>query len=83
MKQTDIALLVVIVSISLFVSYFIGNTLFANDESRSAEVKVAEEISSEFPQPSPEIFNSSALNLTETIKIGNTKSDVPFTTGEN
>ncbi len=83
MKQSDIAMLVLIVSISLLVSYFLGNSLFGGEEARSTQVPVAEGISVDFPQPDPTIFNTNAINLTEKITIGDTNSDTPFTSGSN
>lgn len=82
MKQTDIAMLVLVVSLSLVVSYFLGNALFAGDENRSAEVEVIQEISAEFPEVDKSIFNKNSLNLTERIEIGDSESDAPFTSGQ-
>jgi hypothetical protein len=82
MKQSDIAMLVLIVSISLLVSYFVGNSLFAGDSNRVAEVPTAQSISADFPQPSPDVFNEKAVNLTETITVTDNNSDKPFTSGD-
>jgi len=81
MKQQDIAMLVLIVSISLTISYFVGNAIFGGESNRSAEVENITPISSEFPQPDEDIFNEDAINLVETITIGETSSSNPFTSG--
>lgn len=78
MKSQDIAVLILVVSISLVVSYFAGTALFASDEDRSAEVVRVIEIDEEFPQPSENIFNEDAINLVETITIGDSESEKPF-----
>ncbi len=83
MKQSDIAMLVLIVSFSLIGSYFIGNAVFVKDDTRSVKVKVTQPISVEFPAPDEKIFNSQAVNLTEKITIGGSKSETPFTSNSN
>jgi hypothetical protein len=80
MKHSDVAMIILITSISLLVSYFVGNAIFGGEESRSTQVETVETISAEFPQPSEKIFNKDAINLTETINIGDTKAKSPFTT---
>ena len=82
MKQQDVAMLILIVSLALIISYFVGNALFANSESRTAEVERVQVISSEFPQPDPTIFNKEAINLTETINIGGPGTGNPFSDDE-
>ena len=78
MKQNEIALIIFIVVISLFFSYFIGNTIFKPAEGRSAEVEIVNLIDTEFPIPDKQVFNAKAINPTETIKIGNSNTDNPF-----
>lgn len=83
MKQADIAMLILIASLSLLISFFVGNTIFGGEDSRSAEVRVVESISVDFPQPDPKIFNEDAINLTEKITIGDTTSATPFSDENN
>ncbi len=78
MKQADMAMLILIVSISLLVSYFVGNSVFGGESTRSTEVEVVQSISVEFDQPDKSIFNKSAVNLTETINIGPNNTTSPF-----
>lgn len=81
MKQTDLAMLILIISFSLVASYFIGNAVFVNEDARSTSVPVAEPISTTFPAPDAEIFNNESINLTEQITIGDSNSETPFTNG--
>lgn len=81
MKQADLAMLILIVSFSLVTSYFIGNALFGGETNRSTEVEKVEPISADFPQPDATVFNEDAINLTETINIGESSSASPFTSG--
>ncbi len=82
MKQTDIAMLVLIVSITLVVSYFLGNAVLGGDSNRSTEVEKVVEISGEFPPIPEEVFNDEAINLTRQIDIGGNSSTDPFEQGE-
>ena len=78
MKQQDVAMLILIVSIALVLSYFVGNALFGGTENRTAEVERVQVIEPDFPQPDPAIINENAINLTETINIGGSTSTDPF-----
>lgn len=78
MKQSDIALIIVIVVISLTASYFLGNAIFNGPEKRTAEVEVVQRINNVFPPLDTTIFNKDkAVNLTENIKIGDDNPDNP------
>ena len=74
-------MLILIISFSLVVSYFIGNAVFVSEETRSTSVPVAEPVSTSFPTPDSGVFNSEAINLTEKITIGDSNSETPFTDG--
>jgi len=78
MKQTDIAMIILIAAISLVASYFIGNAVINSPDSRSTEVEIATPISAEFPEPSKKIFNDNSINPTEKIEIGEANKDKPF-----
>jgi len=82
-KQNDIAVIILVVSISLVASYFIGNAVINTDANRSTEVEQVAPISPEFAQPDTSIFNDSAVNPTELIKIGSGGSDTPFLPDNN
>jgi len=77
-KQSDIAVIILVASLSLVASYFIGNAVINTESNRSTEVEVVTPISSEFPQPSTDIFNDDAINPTEIIRIGEDPSERPF-----
>lgn len=77
-RQNDIAVIILVVSISLIASYFIGDALINTDANRSTEVEQVTPITSEFPQPDTGIFNDSAVNPTELIEIGSGGSETPF-----
>lgn len=77
-KQSDIAVIILVTSIALVASYFVGNAIINTDANRSTEVEVATPISADFPQISADIFNDDAVNPTELIRIGDDNSDQPF-----
>lgn len=77
-RQNDIAVIILVVSISLIASYFIGDVLINTDANRSTEVEQVNPITAEFPQPDTDIFNDSAVNPTELIEIGSGGTDTPF-----
>ena len=70
MKQNDTAMLILIVSLSLMFSYFVGNALFGGNKARNAEVEMVQAITGEFPEIDTTIFNDDARNLTREIDIG-------------
>ncbi len=81
MKQQDIAMIILVVSISLMLSFFVGNALLGGESNRSTEVAVVEFISDEFPEPDSSIFNQRAVNPTQTIRVGGSNTGNPFSTG--
>jgi hypothetical protein len=82
-KQSDMAMLVLVISVSLVVSFFVGDALINTPQNRSSEVEVVTPISSEFPAPSIDIFNEDAINPTEVIEIGNSNQEQPFGNSQN
>jgi hypothetical protein len=78
MKKSDIALLVLIVSVSLVVSYFVGKTVIGTPEQKPTKVEVVQPISASFVAPSSQIFNDQAINPTQNITIGNSNTQSPF-----
>jgi len=78
MKKNDIALIVLIVSISLVVSYFVVKSILGNPKSQQTTAEVVEPITPDLVQPSNKIFNRDAINPTVVIQIGNPSNQQPF-----
>lgn len=78
MRKNDIAIIVLIVSISLVGSYFLAKAIFGEPQSQTAKAEVVEPISAELQQPSNKIFNKDAINPTVDIEIGNSANQQPF-----
>lgn len=78
MKKNDIALIVLIVSVSLVVTYFIAKAVVGEPQNQSAQAEVVEPISAELVQPQSKIFNKDAINPTVDIEIGDSSNQQPF-----
>jgi len=78
MKKNDIALIVLIVSISLVISYFVAKALIGNPQSKQVTAEVVEPIKPDLVDPSSKIFNRDAINPTIVIQIGNPSNQQPF-----
>ena len=69
MKKADIAMIVLIASVSVLLSFFITKSVFGDVYSGSAKVKTIDKINSSIVEPSKEIFNENAINPTIPINI--------------
>lgn len=78
MKKNDIALIILIVSISLVVSFFIGKAVIGDPKNSPVKVEVVTPISADFKAPDPRIFNDKSLDPTQSITIGSGNKEQPF-----
>ncbi len=78
MKKNDIAVLILIASISLVISFFLVKALFGEPKNDQTKVEVAESVSATVVEPSPLIFNKGAINPTVVIQIGSPSNQPPF-----
>ena len=70
MKRSEMALIILVVAVSLFSSYFLLNALLGKPDESSMEVKTIEPLASEAVKPNKNVFNSEAINPTVEIIIG-------------
>lgn len=70
MKRTDIAMIVLIASMSVIVAFFATNSLFGDTSSEKQTVKTVEPITAEVTRPDPTIFNENALNPAVEVQVG-------------
>ena len=77
MKQKDIALIIVVVFVTAVASFFLSGFLFRTN-NLSEKVETVESISADFKQPDAKYFNSSSINPTQLINIGDNKNPQPF-----
>jgi len=71
MKKTDIAMIILIASISVLVAYFVAKSVFGDVYNGTAQVKTIEKISDTIVEPSKDIFNSAAINPSVKVQIKN------------
>jgi hypothetical protein len=71
MKKTDIAMIILIASVSVLVSFAIANNLtFLKPPEKGQKVKVAEKIEATVDEPSQQVFKADAINPTIQTVIG-------------
>ncbi len=73
MKKTDIAMIILIASISVVIAFFVAKAVFGDAYSGKATVKTIDKIDSSITQPSPDIFNKNAINPAVQVEISGTK----------
>lgn len=78
MKKSDIALLILIVSISLGVAYFAGKAVLGDRTQQPAPVEKTEVIKADVITPDETVFNENAINPSVSINIGNSTNQAPF-----
>lgn len=78
MKKNDIALLILIASITLVISFLLVKSLFGTPSALQTKVETVEAISASLQQPPATVFNKDAINPTVLIQIGDTSNQQPF-----
>lgn len=73
MKKTDIAMIILIASVSVGVAFFVAKAVFGDVYSGTAKVETIDKIDSSIVQPSSEIFNKNAINPAVQVEISGTK----------
>lgn len=83
LKQSDVAMLVLIIALAGTAAFFVGNYVINTPQSRSAKVEQIVPISEKFSAPSDEVFVEDYINPTELIEISNSNNQQPFGSGSN
>lgn len=77
MKRTDIAMLIMIASVSVMVAFLVANNLsFLKLDEKGVEVDTFERISGEVVTPSDTIFPKDAINPTVQVFVKGGKSTI-------
>ena len=71
MKNTDIALVIMIALVATVISYFVGNALLGDPNEKVTSGEYMDVISSDVNDPDIESFNVDALNPTVEVYVGN------------
>lgn len=78
MKKTDIAMIILIASISALFAYFIAQAVIGEPDQKEVQVKVVETMTSDIEQPDNSIFNKNAINPTVERETGQSANNLPF-----
>ncbi len=71
MKKTDIAMIILIASISMAIAYFVvGAIPGLQSAGEPVKVKTIQKYSADIGQPDPKVFAQEALNPTVEVTIG-------------
>ena len=69
MKKTDIAMIILIATVGVMVSFFVVKAILGETSSEPKKVKVIERIEAGMPEVDKRIFNSNAINPSVEIEI--------------
>lgn len=78
MKKNEIALLILIVSISFAASFFAARAFLGDPGAKSAQVPAIDTISGRVTEPEARTFNSNAINPTVEASIGTPSNQQPL-----
>ena len=71
MKKTDVAMIILIASVSILIAYFVVKSIpLFNDAQKPVKVKTAEPITSTIDEVDKTVFNKDAINPTVEVIIG-------------
>ena len=69
MKRTEIAMIILIASLSMLLTFTLVRSLLGDKIERTATVKEAVEISDQIEQPAKRVFNEKAINPTVEVCV--------------
>lgn len=71
MKKTDIAMIVLIATVSVMIAFFITQSVMGSPASETVKVKSIKKIESTTIEPDTAIFNKDAINPAVKVQINN------------
>lgn len=69
MKKTDIAMIILIATVGVMVSFFVARAILGDASTEPKKVQVIDRIDATMPEVDPRIFNSSAINPSVEVEI--------------
>lgn len=78
MNKKNLAVIILIVSVTLALSFLLIKAIFGTPNTEQVKVERVELITADVVQPSAEIFNKNAINPTIVISIGKSGGKQPF-----
>lgn len=72
MKKTEIAMIILIASMSVLIAYFVAKSIpaLSDGAGEAVKVKTADKITADITPPDTKVFNSNAINPTVEVIIG-------------
>lgn len=70
MKKTDIAMIILIASVSVIAAFFITDAIMGDTSQEDAVVKTIDPITAEVITPDTAIFNENAINPAVEVQVG-------------
>lgn len=70
MKKTDIAMIILIASITILIAFFATRAIFGGAANEAIKVQTVDVIDSEIVEPSTSIFNENAINPAVEVQVG-------------
>lgn len=78
MKQKDIALIILVIAVSAFISVFVSKKVFNSPKNRNQQAEVIQPITADLPVPDKRYFNTQAFDPTQVINISQNANPDPF-----
>ncbi len=69
MKKTDIAMIILIATVSVLAAFFITKAVLGDQATDEAKVQTIEKIDTAVVEPDPKIFNDQAINPAVEVQI--------------
>ncbi|MFZ1301019.1 MAG: hypothetical protein WAQ27_00330 [Candidatus Microsaccharimonas sp.] len=69
MKKTDIAMIILIASVSVLVAFFVTKSLFGDSANQAVNVPTIDQIDPTLSEVDPTIFNENAINPAVEVQI--------------
>ena len=78
MKGKDLKVIFLVAVFSAVVSILLSNQIFAPSDDKRQSVETVEAISTDFPRPDSQYFNSGSVNPAKDIQVGQDPGSNPF-----
>lgn len=78
MKPKDLAVVGVAVVLGIILSVIVSKMVFGSGSAHNQQIEIVPSISANLPKPDSQYFNSSSLDPTQFISIGNSQNPSPF-----
>lgn len=78
MKGKDTVIIIAVAAVGAIFSFVVAQFIFGGEKAYKLQAPTVDAITSEFQQPNTKYFNSSSINPTKDIMIGDSTNNAPF-----